>query len=310
LSLNTGTGAITGTPTVNGTFTFTVQAHDAVPTTLSRQFQIKVFTLNPVTLPAATVGTFYNTSLTASGGTAPYTWAITSGALPANMTLSTAGLISGTPTSPAAATFTVQVTDSTGSAATRTYTLTPGVAALTITQTTLPTFTVGTFLSTTLSATGGVKGVPQVGSGYTWSVTGTLPTGLALNATTGVLSGTVTATTSRTFTVNVTDFAATPTTFSRTFTITPAVAALNITNGNVALTFNVFSSTPLAATGGVAPYTWSLGAGSTALPAGMSIVGNALRGTPTVHGTFNNIILQVTDSRPVSFTKTISITIP
>ncbi len=75
-------------------------------------------------LPNATAETAYSTSLSASGGTPPYSWAITSGSLPGGLSLSTSGTITGTPTSSGSSSFTVQVTDST--------TPTPQVAAATL----------------------------------------------------------------------------------------------------------------------------------------------------------------------------------
>ncbi|MHB1854596.1 MAG: G1 family glutamic endopeptidase [Acidimicrobiales bacterium] len=63
-------------------------------------------------LPGGTEQVPYSFDLAASGGVHPYTWALTSGSLPAGLTLSSAGVISGTPGAPSAATFTVQVTDS------------------------------------------------------------------------------------------------------------------------------------------------------------------------------------------------------
>ncbi len=68
--------------------------------------------LSPATLPPATLGTAYSTQLSASGGTAPYSYAITSGALPAGLSLSSSGLLSGTPTAVENAGFTVTATDS------------------------------------------------------------------------------------------------------------------------------------------------------------------------------------------------------
>jgi hypothetical protein len=62
-------------------------------------------------LPTSTVGTAYLTTLAASGGTTPYSWEITSGSLPAGLSLSSSGLITGTPSSAGSAAFTVQVTD-------------------------------------------------------------------------------------------------------------------------------------------------------------------------------------------------------
>lgn len=71
-------------------------------------------------LPGGSVGTVYSTTLQAAGGTAPYTWSITSGALPNGLTLHAAsGLIDGVPVSATSTSFTVQVVDSTGSLARR-----------------------------------------------------------------------------------------------------------------------------------------------------------------------------------------------
>jgi hypothetical protein len=64
-------------------------------------------------LPGATVGASYSQTLSASGGVLPYTWAITTGSLPAGLSLSSSGAITGTPSSPGSSTFTVEVTDST-----------------------------------------------------------------------------------------------------------------------------------------------------------------------------------------------------
>jgi hypothetical protein len=64
-------------------------------------------------LPAGTVNSPYSATLAATGGTSPSTWALATGTLPPGLTLSSAGVISGTPTAPVTSTFTVRVTDST-----------------------------------------------------------------------------------------------------------------------------------------------------------------------------------------------------
>ena len=63
-------------------------------------------------LPSAVLGAAYSVQLAATGGVAPYTWAISAGSLPTGLTLSSTGLLSGTPTASGSFTFTVQVTDS------------------------------------------------------------------------------------------------------------------------------------------------------------------------------------------------------
>src|SRR5207245_444684 len=72
--------------------------------------------ISTLTLPGATVGAAYSATLTASGGTAPYTWTLASGSLPAGLTLSSSGVISGTPSATAPSYFFVQAKDSATSA--------------------------------------------------------------------------------------------------------------------------------------------------------------------------------------------------
>src|SRR5205823_1149512 len=87
-------------------------------------------TVSPTTLPNGTAGTAYSgQTLTASGGTAPYTFAVISGSLPSGLILS-AGVISGTPTSAGSSTFTVTATDANGCTGTRSYTVSIAGSAL------------------------------------------------------------------------------------------------------------------------------------------------------------------------------------
>jgi hypothetical protein len=117
LSIN-NTGSITGIPSAAGTFTFTVQVTDSAPQpeistqTLSIRVGAPLIITN-ATLPAAGVSVPYSASLVATGGFGNETWSLASGALPTGLSLSTAGVISGTtPATGGAFTFTVKVTDS------------------------------------------------------------------------------------------------------------------------------------------------------------------------------------------------------
>jgi uncharacterized repeat protein (TIGR03803 family) len=87
--------------------------------------------LSPTSLPAAAAGTGYSQTLTASGGTAPYTFAVTAGALPAGLSLSPAGVLSGTPTAAGSFPFTVTATDSLGATGSQNYAfvVTPAAAS-------------------------------------------------------------------------------------------------------------------------------------------------------------------------------------
>jgi hypothetical protein len=154
----------------------------------------------PATLPAGTCETPYSQQLTATGGTAPYAYAVTAGTLPTGLTLSATGLLSGSPVAPGGTfTFTVTATDAKGCTGSQQYTVTincgppPEIVADCLWE-----GTEGSPYSFTLSANGGTPP-------YTWStVGGTLPPGITLSAA-GVLSGTPTAAGTYTFTVQVTD---------------------------------------------------------------------------------------------------------
>ncbi len=203
---------ISGTPTVSGSFTLGVRGTDSstgtnAPFTVNQSFSLQInaasMTLSPGTLPSATAGTSYSQALTASGGIAPYTYAVTSGALPSGMSLSAAGVLSGTPSAAGTFQFQVTATDSStgaGSPATAsvTYNLTVGAPTIVLTPSTLPNLQQGTAFSQQLSASGGT-------APYTYQVTsGSLPTGLALSSS-GLISGTPTAAGPFNFTVTATD---------------------------------------------------------------------------------------------------------
>ncbi|CAM4355540.1 putative Ig domain-containing protein [Stenotrophomonas lactitubi] len=210
MSLNTSTGALTGTPTAAGTFNFTVTATDANSFTGSNAYTLvvapPVIVIAPTTLAGGTVGAAYSQSFSASGGIASYSYAITAGALPAGVTLNgSSGVISGTPSAGGTFNFTVTATSSsTGAGAphtgSRAYSTTFLPATVLLPATTLANGTEGVAYSAALNpASGGT-------SSYTYAITaGSLPAGIALNASTGALSGTPTSAGISNFAVTATD---------------------------------------------------------------------------------------------------------
>jgi hypothetical protein len=116
LSMAAATGAITGTPLVTSSATtYTVTVTDSNSATATATFSLAVLAptvaLAPTTLPAPVIGAAYSQTITASGGTAPYSYAISAGALPPGLSLSAAGALTGTPTGVGTFSFTVTATD-------------------------------------------------------------------------------------------------------------------------------------------------------------------------------------------------------
>jgi hypothetical protein len=286
ITLNTATGALSGTPTATGLYTFTATVKDSQLNAATASLSISIgggITITPATLPAGSVGVAYSQALTATGGKAPYTWSIVAGALPSTFNINaTSGLISGTATAAGTFTFSVQATDSAGAIGQMRYVLTIGVGPLTITTTSLPDGTVGVPYSQTLAAVGGL-------SPYKWAVTtGTLPAGLTLAAATGIISGTPTAVATTPFTVTVTDANVdTPGTAKQALSITIATPLTVTPTTLPAAVVGTAYSQKFTAAGGKAPYTFAL---TGTLPAGFTFTASTatIAGTATVaeSGTF------------------------
>ena len=255
-------------------------------------------------LPRATQGVSYSGAVAGSGGTSPYTWAVTSGSLPGGLTLgSINGVISGNPSAIGSSTFTIQLTDASSQTATAALSISVAAATLSVTTSSLPSGTVGSSYSQTLVATGGT-------SPYTWAVTsGSLPGGVSL--TSGIISGIPSWATSYTFTVTATD-AATPipqtTSVTLTITIASAITTLAIATATIpdGSAGSPYAQT-LTASGGSGGYTWSVLAGT--LPAGLVLASNgALTGTPATANVYS-FTVQCADAASHAATQAYTVTI-
>jgi hypothetical protein len=305
LVLSASSGSISGTPTAAGTFTFTLQLRDstAPANVVARSYSLAIgapaLVIATTALPSTRLGDFYTFSLAGSGGIAPYSWSIAAGALPAGYTLSSGGTITGTSSTAGSISVTVRLADSgtPQQVVTRALTLTVNSTALSIGTSTLPDGIVGVAYTTQLMAAGGTQP-------YGWSIqSGSLPAGLTLSAG-GVLSGTPTAAGVSTATFKVVDSAGAPLTATAPLAvrINPAPLVINTTsvaNGTVAV---AYGGATLSVSGGIAPYSWTVVAGS--LPTGLTLASNGtLSGTPTAAGS-TSVTIQASDAQSPAATAT------
>ncbi len=250
-------------------------------------------------LAAVTVGQSVSTSLASSGGTAPLTWSISAGTLPAGITLN--------PSTGAIDRYADHRRDGQlhrhrhrreyphdGQALTWTVNAAPSISTSSLAAT-----TVGAAYSQTCECTGGTGAL-------TWSIaSGALPAGLSLNPSTGAITGTSTAAGTASFTARVTDTNSVTADQALAIVVNPAPS---VTTASLALgVTTVAYSQTLASTGGTGAHAWSIPAG--ALPAGLTLNPStgAITGTPTATGQTANFTVRVADSLGISASKALSI---
>ena len=294
LTLSTG-GTLSGTPPSSGNTTFHVTATDSASNTVAANFTLPVnavLTIGTTSpLPEATMGVAYSDTLSASGGTGGYSWSATG--LPSWLSISSSGVLSGTPPTATSVSFSVSVTDSSSGTATKMLSLTVASALTIGSASPLPAATLNSPYMYTFSASGG-------GGGYSWSGSG-LPSGFAVNSS-GVLTGTPTSTSTLSFTVNVTD--SLNNTASKAFSL-PVSSAVTITNTSplASATVGVAYSANFTASGGSGGYSWS----ATGLPTWLTLTAAGyFSGTPPSAGNVS-FMVTVTDSQSHSVTGTFTL---
>ena len=250
-------------------------------------------------MASGVVNTAYSLTFAASGGSGPYTFSVTAGTLPTGLKLSSAGVLSGTPTAVGQAKFTVQVSDTASSTITRDFVLTIAPQPLTLTTPPLANTPVNTPVSVQFTGSGGVPP-------YTFVEFGTLPPGVQMTSA-GLLSGTPTKTGVYPFLVYIDDSAGASA--SQKYSLSVAVPGLLITPasplppGQVSIPY----TTPLAATGGSGPnYNWT----AKGLPPGLTIANNTglIAGIPTSAGTFT-IAVTIVDINGLTATQNYTLVI-
>jgi hypothetical protein len=302
LSLN-ASGLISGTPTVFGTFPFSVRVTDSVSTVAVASLTLQVLPdaeplriISSGDLTQGRTGIDYNHQLLFAGGTAPRLWTLVSGSLPPGLNLDQeSGLIFGRPTQTGSFTFTVQLRDAQPTTVTSDPLRINVIAGpLSITSAgDLTRGTVNASYSHLLQRLGGAQP-------FTWSLnSGELPAGLTLGASTGVISGAPTTAGTFTFTVKLTDGEETTATSSALRITIDAELSITTTGELTAGRVNEDYSFQIQSAGGHAPYTWTLIGGL--LPPGLTLNSNTgvISGRPTVQGTFN-FTVQLRDGTPTS----------
>ena len=245
------------------------------------QEPVMITTASP--LPPTSVGASYNTILQAAGGEPPYSWSLNSpfNPLPPGLRLSSAGIISGSPSAPGNYSVAVRVTATEGTAVAKTFDIVVNEALTILTISPLPAARVqepygGTFLA--------AGGVPP----YTWAIVGGgFPNGLNFDTKTGTISGILTDAGTAIFTVRVSDSMGTV--FDKEFSLTASQGPPPVVITETPLPTGEAGSsytTRLDAEQGVQPYTWSIIAG--ALPPGLALDGASgeISGTPDLPGLF------------------------
>jgi hypothetical protein len=281
LSLNSNTGAITGTPTTSGTFTFDIQVQGSNGCVGTQSYSVTIncptITLTPGTLPGGTVGTNYNQSVTQNGGTGTYTYSVT-GTLPPGLSFNTTtGALTGTPTTVGNYNFTVTATGNGSCTGSQAYSISISCPTINVNPATIPTFVVGTPVNQNYTQTGGSGTI-------TWSATG-LPPGVTLNSS-GQLTGT--PTTTGTYNITITATGNGPCSGSQTFNnIVVGCPTISLSPANMpAMTVGTNFNQTVSQTGGSGTVTWAITAGT--LPAGLNLnAGNGqISGIPTQQGPY------------------------
>jgi uncharacterized protein (TIGR03437 family) len=290
VSLDSATGAFSGTAGTPGNYSFSIQVSDSETPAITKTLGVTYSVLGIATsaLPQASTTTAYAANVTGLGGTPPYSFSATG--LPLGLSLSSSGSFSGTPQAVGNFTVVVKVSDVSLLSSSSTFLLvvTGPPSPLTVSGGALANGAVAAAYLASVRATGGAPP-------YSWSVLGgALPRGVSVSGA-GIVQGVPTAPGVYSFTAEATDSSGATASATYTLTISPAPLTLSLgalPNGIAGADYPVQI---LTVSGGVAPYAAAITTGS--LPAGLTLSGLQIveSSVPSTPGTYA-FTITVTDS--------------
>ena len=291
-------GQIFGSPTAAGTFTFTVRAQDG-NAFATKQLSIGIMQISTGSqLPSGNICTVYSQQFTVSDGPRPpFSWSFSDSAPPPGLSLDArTGILSGKPTTGGDFSFTIVATSSANNiSAIKGFSV--SISSLCLITTSLPDGDLNSFYRQSIVVSGGL-------TPYTFGIqSGSLPTGLTLDTTSGLISGTPTTAGPFTFTIKVTDSTPSTTTQAYSVTINPALAITSTSPLPPATAGTSYSQT-FTATGGATPYVFTTSNPPAALELSQAGV---LSGVPSP-GVFN-FTVTVTDAGHNSVSKNFKLTV-
>ncbi|WP_460828383.1 putative Ig domain-containing protein, partial [Marilutibacter aestuarii] len=283
---------LSGTPTAPGSYAITVTATDNGSTGIGAPFAVAetytlvvaapTIVLDPATLAAGTAGQAYAATVSATGGSAPYSFAVSAGSLPTGLSLANDGTLSGTPTEAGSFNFAVTATDAHGQTGMQSHALEIATPALDVTPGVLEAVVAGAQFRQALTIHGGI-------APYTVTLAGTLPQGVQFDRDSRSFSGRPTESGTFSLTLTVNDSTTgNRATLTRSFELVvqaPALAMTPAAGDLPTAAAGVAYAQAFAAEGGIAPYGYALASGT--LPAGLALAADGtLSGTPTEAGRF------------------------
>lgn len=298
LALDSVTGTISGSPTGSGSYTFAIGVTCSAAGYVEMEYTIDLvppLAITTMSLPRGTFGVPYNAAIAVTGGKPEYTFSLNIGAFcndgwgtgwaTCNLNLNAnSGLISGTEFGVGTQSFIVTVSDSSGRKINRLFNITID-QQLSITTPKIADSISDVSYSQVLSSFGGY-------GAYTWSITsGSLPPGINLNSTTGVISGTTSSTGTYLLGITIQDATGRTDTAAYIFNISRPLtfATTALPSAYKGGSYN----TSLQSSGGVAPFSYSV---TGTLLSGLSLnTTGVIIGTPVVSG-LSNLSFTITDS--------------